>query len=417
MKDKIIRALLALIIAFGLWTYVVSVVDPESEQTYYKVPVVLDGSSALQDRGLILTSSSDVTLDLKLAGNRIDLNQLTRDNITVIANLASITTAGKHTIPYSISYPGSISSGITPVDQESQTITVTVEEWAKKSVKVETQFNGAVPGDYTTDRENVTLDHNQVTISGPKKVIDQIAEAHIYVDLDGRTQDFSQVCEILFVNERGQEVKDLAHVTSNTTSVTASMEVSMFKVLDIVVDVLPGGGLTEEDIRYELEWEQLYVSGAADALKDLETITLTIDLSKLTDSQTLYFDIDLPEGVTNVTNVPQVSVNVTIPEMAEKNFTVFKSQYECINVPEHLDVRFMMEQFSVLIRGRENRLEEVTSENIRVIVDFANAVEGSGYYAVTIEIVGVEDVGVVGQYSVPATVFLKSLEPNTQPED
>lgn len=410
MKNKLGRALLSVVIAFGIWLYVITVVSPESVQKYYNVPVVLDGSSILESRGLMLISNSDVHLDLELSGNRTDLNQLSRDNITIIANLSGITTAGEHTVRYDISYPGSISSGITPLNLDSQQITVVIAEWTKKSVPVEVEYKGALPENYTTDRQNVALDHNKVTLSGPKDVIDRITEAVIYVDLDNRTQNFSQTCELSFRDKDKKEVTELDHVTSNTANITASMQVSMFKTIDIVVEVLPGGGLTEEDISYELARNELIVAGTAQALKDLDQITLTVDLSKLTASQTLTFDIELPEGVTNITGVPQVGVDVTIPEMAEKSIIVRKSQYVCTNIPEHLDVRFLMEQFTILIRGRENILEQVTAENIRVIFDFTNVEEGAHNYLVTIEIVGIEDVGAIGQYSVPVTVFLKTIE-------
>lgn len=44
------------------------------------------------------------------------------------------------------------------------------------------------------------------------------------------------------------------------------------------------------------------------------------------------------------------------------------------------------------------------AENIRVIIDFADAVEGKAEYAVTIEIVGVEGVGVITEHTVYAEV-------------
>ena len=41
MKNKILAALLSVAVAFGLWLYVITVVNPESEKTYYEIPVVL----------------------------------------------------------------------------------------------------------------------------------------------------------------------------------------------------------------------------------------------------------------------------------------------------------------------------------------------------------------------------------------
>ena len=50
MKRKILHGLLAVVLAFGIWVYVVTVVSPESEKTYYNIPVVLDNESVLLER-------------------------------------------------------------------------------------------------------------------------------------------------------------------------------------------------------------------------------------------------------------------------------------------------------------------------------------------------------------------------------
>ena len=41
MNNKFLTALLSIAIAIGLWFYVVTVVKPESTDTYYNIPVVL----------------------------------------------------------------------------------------------------------------------------------------------------------------------------------------------------------------------------------------------------------------------------------------------------------------------------------------------------------------------------------------
>lgn len=417
MKTKIGRALLSLIIAFGMWLYVVTVVDPESVQTYYSVPVILDGSNILESRGLMLISDSDIRLDLELSGTRTDLNQLSKDNITILADLSGITSAGEHTIRYNISYPGSISGSITPLNLESQQITIQVAEWAKKDVTVEVEYTGSLPEDYTADRQNVVLDHNKVTVSGPREVVERIDSATIALDLTDRTQDFTETCEVIFRDQAGVPVTDLSHVTASATHATATLKVSMLKTIDIVVEVIPGGGMVEEDITFEADRNQLVVSGPAATLANLDQLTLTLDLSKVSATQTLRFDIELPEGVTNVTGVSQVNVDVTIPELTTKTLFVYKSQFEVINAPEDMDISILTEQIAVIVQGRANRLNEVQSENIRVIIDFTNALEGKSEYAVTIEIQNVDGVGVMSNHSVWADVTVKNADDPVEPEE
>ena len=41
MKNRFGSILLSIVIAFGLWLYVITYVSPNSEETYYNIPVVL----------------------------------------------------------------------------------------------------------------------------------------------------------------------------------------------------------------------------------------------------------------------------------------------------------------------------------------------------------------------------------------
>ena len=90
MKNRLGSILLSIVIAFGLWLYVITYVSPNSEETYYNIPVVLEGESVLNERGLMCTSTSSSTVSLQLAGARSDLIKVNQNNITVKANLSAI---------------------------------------------------------------------------------------------------------------------------------------------------------------------------------------------------------------------------------------------------------------------------------------------------------------------------------------
>ena len=59
MKSKVLRILLSLVIALGIWVYVVSVVSPEYEATIHSIPVELVGAEDLADRDLIIVSNKN----------------------------------------------------------------------------------------------------------------------------------------------------------------------------------------------------------------------------------------------------------------------------------------------------------------------------------------------------------------------
>ena len=69
MKNKILYLLISIIVAIGIWMYVITVVSPESEKTYYNIPVVLNNESVLNDKGLMIVTEKIPTVTLTLRGN------------------------------------------------------------------------------------------------------------------------------------------------------------------------------------------------------------------------------------------------------------------------------------------------------------------------------------------------------------
>ena len=107
---KIVYALLSVVVAFGLWVYVITTVNPGYEETFYDIPVALANESALYDRGLMLDTEKIPTVTLKLSGNRSDIIKLNKSNITLVADLSRIYESGRQKVAYSISFPGDIPS-------------------------------------------------------------------------------------------------------------------------------------------------------------------------------------------------------------------------------------------------------------------------------------------------------------------
>ena len=93
MKKKILMALLSLVLSFALWLYVITVVSPGSDDTFYDIPVIFTSETTLTERELIITDVLTEDVTLKLEGNRSDLVLLDRSNIEVIADLSRINMA------------------------------------------------------------------------------------------------------------------------------------------------------------------------------------------------------------------------------------------------------------------------------------------------------------------------------------
>ena len=409
MKKKILHALLALVVSFGLWLYVITVENPNSENTFYSIPVVLDNESVLHDRGLMILTEKEPTVTLKLGGNRSHLNKLSNSNITLVADLSRIYEAGEQTLSYSIGYPGDIpQNSIEILSQLPAQITLTIAERLTQSVPVSVTYTGQVPEGFMTDKENLTLDTKTVNVTGPASVVKQIAEARITVDLDNQTETISQTYSYTLYDKNGVAV-DTDMLTTDVSEVKLTLKIQRYKEIALRLDVIPGGGATLENSSIMMDTNALLISGSEQMLEELgDTIVLdTINLGELTEDTVLTYTIAdlLPaEGITNISGIEKVNVTIKFPELKMKTFQV--SQIMAQNVPAGMHAEILTKELAVTLRGPAAMIDSLTAEQIQALVDFSAAELGTDTYKVTFRITDAEGVGAVNSYTVSATVSI-----------
>ena len=408
MKSKVLRFLLSLVIAFGIWLFVVSVVSPESETTIQGIPVILDGENILADRDLIIVSDKNFTVDLKLFGNRVDLKKLSASNITLRADLSQITTPGEHNIRYSIVYPASIEDGnVDALERNPQHITLTIAERGWKDVPVKVKYTGSVPTNYVADRQNPQFDHAMITVSGPIEELEKVDHASISVDLNGKVETIVGSFRPTLCTANGTPLNDTSKLTMNVNEVRATIKILKIKQVPIVVEVIPGGGLTAEDVRVTTELKNIVVSGNDALLEALDQIVVgRIDLSELMESTSMEFPITMPAGVQNETGVTKVKAEVELLQVLEiREFTL--DRISLVNRPGNRYVEKVTKELTVKIRGTAEALDNLKVEDIVVIVDcsdVAEIVNTTTRLNVVIQMPDGTSAGVMGKYTVIVNV-------------
>lgn len=403
MKNKILSILLAAVIAFGLWVYVITVEQPESEETYYDIPVVLQNESILAERGLMIVSERP-TVTLSLFGTRTHLNQLNESNINIIANVSSIVTPGTHELMYSVSFPGNIPSGaVTPQSGTPDMVTLKVENKITKQVKVIPEYIGAVEEGLIADKENVVMDYAAIEVSGPESVLSMITQAKIQVDLEGQTETVVGEYTYTLCDDAGEPV-DSQWVTTNVEAVNLTLTIRRVKEIALQVNVVSGGGATLATSSIDVQPKTIRVSGSEALLEGLDVLELgTIDLGQLTADETLTFPVVLPEGIINETGITEATVEVKFPNLRTVSLAVDKIQL--LNVPEGLEAELVTQMLEIKLRGPASLLEGISAEDVAITVDLSQAQAGTDKYAVQITLSEkFAGVGALGSYTVMVTL-------------
>lgn len=407
MKRKIVYGLLAVLISFGLWMYVVTVVNPEWEDTFYNIPVILENEEILLERGLMLVSEDEPKVTLRLSGNRADMIKLNSSNITIRADLSRIYSAGEQTLSYSIVYPEGVPNNAFEIlSQTPQQITLSVVERKSKDVDVQVIFNGTVAEQYIAFKDKATLDFEKITVTGPASVVDRIAAAKVEVNLDGQTETISQQYEYVLCDAEGNAVES-DWLKTNTEQVLYTLKIQQWKDIALRVDVISGGGMKQENCTITQTVDSIRVSGSEKLLADLgdELFLGTIDLGMIENSQVISFAIPvMPEGVTNLSETSTVDVTIQMPVFPIKEFAV--TDIQAVNATG-MNVTISTKEKVVKVRGPQAYLDIMTANDLKIHVDFTGAEAGTATYEakVIVSDAFAGFVGAVGAYDVSATVI------------
>lgn len=404
-KNKLVTALLSVVIAFALWLYVITVVSPGHEETYDNIPVILRNEAELENRGFMVVSEEIPTVTLTLSGNRTDLAKVDRSNISLIVDLATVYERGTHRLTFKESFPGSVADDAITVEYRYPSqIELEIELLTKKDIPVNVQYSGNVPPNFIADTENVVLDNPMIHIEGPDPVVQKITQAVIEVDLAGRSESFGESYRYTLCDADGEPV-DASLVKTNVGEVSLALKIQRFKEIALELEIIDGGGATAQTSSIEYEPKTIKISGSEAALETVadQLVVGTINLGELAEDAELEFPINLPGSVTNLSNVESVKVSVKFPELVTKTFMV--TNFTPMNVPDGLEAEIVNQALSVTVRGPQTLIDRMSEDDISIMVDFSQAQLGT--FTVKASVVmsmAYSKVGAIGTYQVSATL-------------
>ncbi len=292
MKKDLSTKLISLLFAIFLWFYIIQVQSPEVDRTIKSVPVQFT-KAELTDKNLMLINDKEVTIDIKVKGQRRHIMGINKSDITVMADVSKIDETGTHRVFPSVVMPY---GNIEIVEQNPASISITVDEVVKekKEIKVITTGNpkiGYAVGDIKGEPKTVTL-------TGAKSIISSIAYVAANVDVSGKDEDVSTIEPLYFVGTSDTEI-NTPYVTMGKDSVDVHCEILKKKKLDINIKFAPGINSDKEWYTFDSNSvKSVEVAGAAAVIESLEKIeTKTVDMSMISETGEVEVELSLPEGI------------------------------------------------------------------------------------------------------------------------
>lgn len=406
-KNNLISMIISLLAAALLWVYVVTIVNPDGDTTLTGIPVVFSGEEVLrEDQKLVITDGKELTVTAHFSGKNSDMKKLeqNQEEIVAVVDVSKVRSAKEYKLTYDLTLPNSVQqSAITIYDRKPSTVSFSVQRLISKPVEVVGDFSGVeIAEGYMLDSR--VFDYETVTVEGPEEIVNSISRAQVTMSRTNLDKTVSESMPYTLLDKNGEAV-DMSSLSVNTEVIEVTLNVVKHKTVPLDVAFIDGGGATSKDVLYEIEPETITLSGDSTVLDALNKLTLgNIDLALVKNSvEVQTFPIVIPDGAQNVSGEEQATVTIRI---RNKGTAIIRAtNIAFINAPDGFKPSSVTQLVQVTVRAAESDIGKITSSSVRVVADLSGCTQAGTYQVpVTVYIDGYPDAGVIGEYSIAATL-------------
>lgn len=278
--------LLALLLAVILWVYVMNEQNPPVEQT---ASVKLEVRNVTQ--GLILADSAEA-VKVRYRGPRSIIAGLRSQDLEAYVDANGIQ-EGEHFLPVKAGVPSSLEL----IEVAPNTVAVRLEGQTSRQLPVTPKFTGSTPAGVIIDKAEVVP--VQVTVAGPRSMVDMAANVVASVDMSGINKDAVLDTIPHVYGKNGSLVKGVTVVPEKVQVQINILKGIIVKTVDIkpviTGEVAHGNAITG----ITTDPEKVEIRGQAEVLTAIEWLnTMPVNVGGKSADMALEVKIQPREGIT-----------------------------------------------------------------------------------------------------------------------
>ena len=373
-ESRWVYILLSILLAIVFWAYIRAAVDPNGTATIHNVRVETTGNNVLTSQGLAVSEISPQVVELQVEGPNSARTNLIRNRSGLYVRVdVSSCVEGENTLRWR-------------------------EVWLyTKSFDVQFQLEGRVAEGYQMG--TIAIEPEQVVVSGPVEQVNQVDKVVAILKAEELSERFAGDLPLTPLDKQGKPLTDLELTLSAETAYVV-VPVVMMKEVPLTVNLLPGGGATEDDAVRDIDPPTIVVSGSEEDLEGLEEISLgSISLSDVVGTNTFPRPINLDPSLTNESGLTTAQVTVTVDGLDTEVFPV--TNIRTINAPEGYTVDIVTQSVLVTVRGPAEELAKIDASQLRIVADLTNVTTlGTSQVPAQVRLDGTSTVGVINSYTI-----------------
>lgn len=380
MNNKIL-ALISLVFAFSIWTWISIEKSPEVQQVITDVPVQLSIENSIPEQlGLEIFGEKDFKIDVTVKGKKYVTSSLTSDDIQVVANTNYVDSPGSKTLQLKIT-PKNSGDDFTIVSGSSTYVEVYFDTYKE----VEFALEGAV--DSTLDSYipegclagEVVLSKNTVLLSGPATEINRVTGVSATVNINEvleKTTTFDAKIDIKTTD--GTELK-YTKINSDDNTVTISVPVLKVVTLPTAIEFKNAPSyFINNPLKYTVYPSSVRVAVPVDAIETTKNyIVESIDFADITNSyNTFYVSANSISSYKLMDeSIKRFKITVNASDLSSKSVIVPASAISVKNNRDDFSVQLNTKNnVTVTLVGPKADIDSITADNIRIEVDTADKI-------------------------------------------
>ena len=315
--------IISLGIAIALWLFVTNYQDPETVLTMNNVPVRILHMDTITSEGKTCTvlDDSDIIPVVTISAPRSVVDALSTDNIIATADVQEM--AEENMVPIVIT-TNKYRDAITSITSSIRYVKLSIEDEVTRTFPIELSVTGSVAEGCQIGQ--VTLEQNQVRVTGPESEVARVAGAGVTVDVSGTENNISTNAEIHLYNEDGRDIRLDENLKMNIDKTMVRVELLTLKEIPVKIAVsgMPADGfrLTGET---SVEPGRIAIAAKKGVLNGINAVSIPsseLNVTNRTKTLVKTFEIAnyLPDGVITAdgeTDTVKVTVEIVPMEPEE----------------------------------------------------------------------------------------------------
>ena len=405
ITDNLSLKIMSVAVAVVVWLIVVNIDNPVGTNYYTITNVELINKEYVESSDTIgkmcMPEENQDTVRVAITADKKTRDKIRVSDISAVADLQQAVSLDTNPVMVPITVTCSV-SGIGPGDIKvtPQNLSVNLDEKETQEFVVNVTRGDTKPGkDYEVG--SLTANPEKVRITGPKSLVNKIDKVNAAIELNGKTQDFTQEVTLSIIDKNQEALSDSEMnslriennaqviVTAKLWKIRQGVKISagyvgtpaegyQARMIKTVPDTISVAGSTEgletlaaNDNVITIPSESIDISGeSSDVEKKISLKDLLPDNVKLTSDSS-----------------EDVWVTVSILPEGSREFSFPTKEIEVKNKPDDLQVTFETAQIAIRIKSDSKDLDDLdVTKDIKASIDLEDKEEGNYEVPVTVSL-------------------------------